>query len=156
MAIQFQKLKQLLVPPRHQQAGQTRRRTAEIITRVRIGPTGPQRGNQIIGPFSGNLRRTTYLAPPVTDRTEVVDTIICHGLPEPLKPFVTSLLVCRRIHNNRDQSIKCLVDGRSQCTAGTVNMLQRRPKLLEQTDRALCARSRIFPRDLFNLGNGFS
>lgn len=60
------------------------------------------------------------------------------------------------LHDHRDRRVKCLVDGRSQCTAGTVHKLQRRPKLLHQTDRTLRTTNRIFPCDLFDLGNGFS
>jgi hypothetical protein len=54
----------------------------EIITWILIRPTGPQRRNQIITPSPGDFYRATDLTPSVTYRTEVVNAIISHGLPE--------------------------------------------------------------------------
>jgi len=154
--MQFQEFEQRLVTSRHQQAGQTRRRAVEIVTRIRMQPTGAQRGNQVIGPSPGNFHRTTDLTPPVTDRTKVVNAIILHGLPEPIEPFVTRILVSRCLDNDGNQRIQCLVHSRSQSATGTVHVLQSRPNFLHQTDRTLRSNNGIGLRNPFNLGDGFS
>ena len=123
---------------------------------VRIRPAGSQSGNQIIGPFPGDLRRAANITPPVTDRAEVINTIILHGLPELIEPFAASLIISGRLDDDRYQRIQRLVNSSSDGAAGAVYMFQRRPQLFYQTDRAVGPEDRIFLRNLFDLRSGFT